>query len=146
MPDFTHAELEKIFKDKAKNCPDTELESFMSGIINKKVGQIILKQAGIYPLSRKASSLSDKEITSTASLIKNWQFNIEGTMSWNNAQVTKGGIITDDFDKNTMQSKLINGVFAAGEILDIDGDCGGYNLHFAFASANTAFMHIVKDL
>ena len=138
MNEYSQSEIEKILKDKSVSCPDTELESFMSGIINKKVGQLLLKQAGVSPLSRKASSLSDEEISKTASLIKDRRFNIEGTMSWNNAQVTKGGARTCEFDKNTMQSKLINGIFAAGEILDIDGDCGGYNLQWAWSSGYIA--------
>jgi predicted flavoprotein YhiN len=55
-------------------------------------------------------------------------------MSWNNAQVTKGGAVTSEFNPNTMESKLVKNLYAVGEVLDIDGDCGGYNLQWAWSS------------
>ena len=63
-------------------------------------------------------------------------------MSWNNAQVTKGGAITDDFNPNTMESKLVSGLYATGEVLDIDGDCGGYNLQWAWSSGYLAGISV----
>ena len=68
-------------------------------------------------------------------------------MSWNNAQVTKGGAATDEFDPVTMESRLVRGLYAAGEVLDIDGDCGGYNLQWAWSSgtlAGKAIANIVR--
>ena len=58
-----------------------------------------------------------------------------GNLGFNYAQVTKGGIVTDDVDKTTMESKLYKNLYIVGEVLDVDGDCGGYNLTFAFTSA-----------
>ena len=63
---------------------------------------------------------------------------IYGTASWNNAQVTKGGALVSEFDSKTMQSKLVKGLYACGEVLDIDGDCGGYNLQWAWSSGYVA--------
>lgn len=146
MPEYSKAQTEEILKQKRKNCPDMFLESFMSGIINKKLGQLILKQAGAAPLSRTAKSLNDTEIEKIAQIIKCRKFKIDGTMSWNNAQVTKGGVKTNEFDADTMQSRLINGIFAAGEILDIDGDCGGYNLQWAWSSGFAAGKSAAKFL
>jgi predicted flavoprotein YhiN len=57
------------------------------------------------------------------------------------AQVTAGGIVTADFDAQTMQSKLVPGLYACGEVLDIDGDCGGYNLQWAWSSGRSAGYH-----
>ncbi len=146
MPEYSKAQTEEILKQKRKNCSDMFLESFMSGIINKKLGQLILKQAGAAPLSRTAKSLNDTEIEKIARIIKCRKFKIDGTMSWNNAQVTKGGVKTNEFDADTMQSRLINGIFAAGEILDIDGDCGGYNLQWAWSSGFAAGKSAAKFL
>ena len=64
-------------------------------------------------------------------------------MSWNNAQVTHGGALTSEFDPETLESKKVKGVYACGEILDIDGDCGGYNLPWARASGYVAGKHCV---
>ena len=61
-------------------------------------------------------------------------FKVLGTTGFLNSQVTSGGIATNQFDKNTMMSKNDRGLYLVGEILDIDGDCGGYNLMFAFGS------------
>ena len=107
-------------------------------MLNKRVGQIILKQCGCSPLSRTATELSPEEIKRISENIKRWRFRITGTMSWNNAQVTKGGAITDEFDPHTMQSRLVEGLYACGEVLDIDGDCGGYNLQWAWSSGRIA--------
>ena len=104
------------------------------GVLNRRVGQVIIKDSGIYPLSRLANTLTDKEISDLADKIKHWEFEITGTMSWNNAQVTKGGAKTREFNPQTMESRLIKGLYAVGEVLDIDGDCGGFNLQWAWSS------------
>ena len=117
---------------------NVELSEYFTGMLNKRIGQAVLKAAGAAPLSRMASELTERELKTTASVIKAWRFNIRGTMSWNNAQVTKGGAITAQFDPATMQSKLVRGLYVCGELLDIDGDCGGYNLQWAWSSGYLA--------
>ncbi len=146
MPEYTVSDVEELLSEKSRDCPATPLDSFMAGILNKKAGQIILKQAGISPLSRAAASLSREEINRTASIIKHWSFKIEGTMSWNNAQVTRGGVRTCEFDPVTLESKLIRGIYASGEVLDIDGDCGGYNLQWAWSSGYAAGVAAAKNI
>ena len=106
--------------------------------MNKRVGQAALKKAGIEPLSRLAGTLSEKEIKSFIKEIKHLTLKITGTASWNTAQVTKGGVKVNEFDSATMESKLVSGLFACGEVLDIDGDCGGYNLQWAWSSGHIA--------
>jgi predicted flavoprotein YhiN len=71
---------------------------------------------------------------------------ITGNLGFNYAQVTKGGVSTLDIDKLTMQSKLTAGLYVVGELLDVDGDCGGYNLHWAFASAMSAVNDILSNI
>ena len=95
-------------------------------------------RCGITPLSRKADSLSKKEIAEMGKRIKAWSFRVRGTMSWNNAQVTAGGIATDEVNGKTFESRLCPGLYIVGEILDIDGDCGGYNLQWAWSSGYIA--------
>ncbi|MDO5398148.1 MAG: NAD(P)/FAD-dependent oxidoreductase [bacterium] len=124
--------------------PDIPLESFFVGMLNKRIGQVLLKELGIAPLSRKACTLSEQEIRTCVNGIKRWKFGITGTQSWNNAQVTKGGALTEDFNPSTMESKLVNGLYAAGEVLDIDGDCGGYNLQWAWSSGIIAGRSAAK--
>ena len=67
-------------------------------------------------------------------------------MGMDSAQVTAGGILTAEFDSATMESRLVPGLFACGEVLDIDGDCGGYNLQWAWSSGRCAGMAAGKDV
>lgn len=134
MSDYTEEEILNLLYVRIGRNPEIPLESFFVGMLNKRIGQVLLKELGIAPLSRKACTLSEKEIQSCVQGIKHWKFKISGTQSWNNAQVTKGGAATDEFNPSTMESKLVKGLYAAGEVLDIDGDCGGYNLQWAWSS------------
>jgi predicted Rossmann fold flavoprotein len=114
------------------------LEDYFTGMLNKRIGQALLKAMGIAPLSRLSSTLSENELKRLTTGIKAWRFKIEGTKSWNNAQVTRGGAYTSEFDGVSFESKLVKGLYACGEVLDIDGDCGGYNLQWAWSSGYLA--------
>ncbi len=127
-------ELHAMLRERAALRENTALENFFTGMFPNRVGQAILKCAGVAPLSRRAGTLGTDEITRICALIKKWDFKITGTMSWNNAQVTKGGALTNEFDPVTMESKIVKNLYAVGEVLDIDGDCGGYNLQWAWSS------------
>jgi predicted flavoprotein YhiN len=70
--------------------------------------------------------------------LTDWRFKVRGTKGWSSAQVTAGGIDTSEIDPNTMESKLVRGLFFAGEVMDIDGQCGGYNLQWAWSSGYVA--------
>lgn len=122
------------------------LENLFSGFINKKVGMRILKRVTDKSMASFASELSKKEIKAVAACVKNMELKIEDTMGFDNAQVTGGGIVTADFNPETMESRLVKGVYAAGEILDVDGDCGGFNLQWAFSSAYLAAMSVVRKV
>ena len=145
MPEYAY---EKVYEMICMRCAylyDLPLEEFFVGMLNKRVSQALLKYAGVEPLSRPAHTLSEKEIKNIATAIKNLRLKIEGTASWNNAQVTKGGADVSQFDCVTMQSKLVPGLYACGEVLDIDGDCGGYNLQWAWSSGYLAGVAAGKE-
>ena len=144
MPEYTIEQVENMLFERAAYLYNIPIEEFFTGMLNKRVGQAILKLCGCAPLSRTASELNSDEIRKIASTIKCWCFKISGTMSWNNAQVTKGGALTNEFDPHTMQSKLIEGLYACGEVLDIDGDCGGYNLQWAWSSGRIAGLSAAR--
>ncbi len=138
MPEYSFSDVSDMLGARAKMLCDVPLEDFFTGMLNKRVGQAILKTAGAAPLSRPSGSLAPQELKKIASAIKGWRFEIKGTMSWNNAQVTKGGADTSRFDPRTMESLLVRGLYACGEVLDIDGDCGGFNLQWAWSSGYIA--------
>ena len=97
----------------------------------------ILKQAGISP-EAQAGRLSVASRASLAGAITAFPLPVTGTQGFKNAQVTRGGVSLGEVDPESMASRLVDGLYLAGEVLDVDGPCGGYNLHFAFASGLTA--------
>lgn len=138
MPEYPYDKVCEMIYIRMCQNPNLPLENFFVGMLNKRVGQALLKYCKVEPLSRYSVTMSEKEVERICKTIKCWNFKIEGTMSWNNAQVTKGGAVTDEFNPNTMESKFEKGLYAAGEVLDIDGDCGGYNLQWAWSSGYIA--------
>ncbi len=143
-PDLSYNEIVEILSSKKKLSYLT-LENLFTGFLNKKIGREILKRCEITPLSKKASELGDREIKKLAKEIKNLTFFIDDTKGFDDAQVTAGGISTKDFNEKTMESKLHNGLYAAGEILDVDGDCGGFNLQWAFSSGVLAALSAIGE-
>ena len=131
LPEIDYNSLRELLKK--RRSQKRNLENFFVGMINKKIGMTVMKYAGVLPYSRNADTLSDKEINRLCEGLKSFKLKVTGTMSWNNAQVTAGGIATDEVDSKTFESKLCPGLYIVGEILDIDGDCGGYNLQWAWA-------------
>ena len=90
------------------------------------------------------SSLHNYDFERIAAAVKKTELKVTGSMGMDGAQVTAGGISTEEFDPVTMESRLVPGLYAAGEVLDIDGDCGGYNLQWAWASGYTAGISAAK--
>ena len=137
-PDLAEERLLRLLSGRKQARPDKTLEVFLVGLFPKRVGQCALKAAGILPLSRTAGSLSPRELEALARQLKHWPVTITGTNGMKNAQVTAGGIETAGFDPETMESRLVPGLYGCGEVLDIDGDCGGYNLQWAWSSGRLA--------
>ena len=129
-----------------RRLPGRTLEELLTGYLNKRVGQTALKATEILPLSRPAASLTEGEAAALAKTIKGWDFTVTGTKGLGSAQVTAGGIATAGFDPVTMQSRLVPGLYALGEVLDVDGDCGGFNLQWAWSSAAAAARHIGEEM
>ena len=122
------------------------LEDFLTGWVNKRLGQTLLKQAGCGPLSTPGGALSDAQIERLAALLTGWTLPVTGTQGFSSAQATAGGADTREFDPDTMGSRICPGLYAAGEVLDVDGDCGGFNLQWAWASALTAARAMAAGL
>lgn len=133
MPDFSLDEVEKMLFRRRKQLEALNTEDFLTGILNKKIGLYLVKRLDIFSPTRKANTLSDDEIFKLAETIKHCEFLPDGMSGFNTAQVTAGGISVKEVDKN-MECLKHKNLFIAGEALDVDGMCGGYNLHWAFSS------------
>lgn len=134
LPQYTREEVIEMLKKR----PVQTMETFLIGVLNKTLAQVLLKECDIAPLSKMSYTLSDKEIEKIADKIKNWRFTAGGAMPWDSAQVTSGGIELSQVNPKTMESRLVPGLYIVGELLDIDGDCGGFNLQWAWASGSIA--------
>jgi predicted Rossmann fold flavoprotein len=135
---FTADELKLLIKKRFRNGSRKPADFAMVGLINKRLIPVVLKEAGVNDLKRPAASLSDGELERIARVLTDWRFRIRGTKGWQSAQVTAGGVSTDEVDPGTMESRLVKGLYFAGEIMDIDGQCGGFNLQWAWSSGFVA--------
>lgn len=146
MPEYNIKDIYDILAGRKLTLAHLTMEQYFNGLFNKRIGNIIAKRSGIEKLSLPISALTKDMLWSIASLIKDYRLDITGTQSYNNAQVTAGGVKTNEFNPNTMQSLLIKGLYCTGEIYDIYGDCGGYNLQWAWSSGLLAAHAIAESI
>lgn len=125
---------EELHNRKIKNANRT-IDTILVGLVQNRLASALIKSAVELPLTEAISCLTDIHIGNLAERMKDSSIEVEGTMGLKEAQVTIGGALTSEFDPMTMMSIYLPGLFASGEVLDIDGDCGGYNLQWAFSSA-----------
>ncbi len=137
MPEYDIQRVFDMIRYRKSVLSKRPLEEFFTGMLNKRVGQAIVKLSGL-KLSDFSDTLTTDDIKRLAQNIKNLSFAVTGTAGFINSQVTAGGLDTSGFDDTTMMSEKDEGLFCIGEILDIDGDCGGYNLQWAWSSAMCA--------
>lgn len=136
-PEINENHLFNHIKQGVNSSPDIEFETVLNGIVNLKLGFAIMNRSGIKPQT-KCKSVKDWQINEAVKHLKCFEINIKSAKGFDNAQITKGGIDTNEISPITMMSKKADGLFLCGEILDIHGDCGGYNLHLAFTTGRIA--------
>ena len=127
----------ELSRRKTTNLPVSEL---LTGILHNRLGRVLTQSAGIsgyVPIHQ----LEDYEIDAVCKAVKGFEVPLTEPMGMDAAQVTAGGILTSEFDPTSMESKLVPGLYACGEVLDIDGACGGYNLQWAWSSGRLAGSH-----
>ena len=127
----------ELLRRKTTNLPVSEL---LTGILHNRLGRVLTKNVGISDYVPVAQ-LEDYEIDAVCKAVKGFEVTLTEPMGMDSAQVTAGGIVTREFFPETMESKLVPGLYACGEVLDIDGDCGGYNLQWAWSSGRLAGTH-----
>jgi predicted flavoprotein YhiN len=115
---------------------DLSVEELLTGILHNRLGRVLTHAAGIN--SGLIRDLRAEELKDVVRVVKDFRIPLAEPMGMDSAQVTAGGAVTDEFDSKTMESRLIPGLYACGEVLDIDGDCGGYNLQWAWSSGRLA--------
>ncbi len=144
MPEYSEQQIFLFLKNRKQGLQTLPTAELLSGMVNKLVGAEIIRQT--LPHSPKlARELQLKELSAVANAVKNFIFPVTGTLSWKDAQVTAGGVSLSEVDEN-LQSEFCPGLYLAGELCNIDGDCGGYNLHWAWSSGIQAGRAAAKSL
>ena len=136
FPDWEEAEVLHWLSQRQAALAAHEASTLLTGSCHTRLGQMICKSAGF--TNQRAAGLTRDDLRRIARQATHFALPITGTCGFDQAQVTAGGLDTSEFDPRTLQSRLVPGLYACGELLDIDGDCGGYNLQWAWSSGRLA--------
>lgn len=134
-PEYKKDGLLMKLEEKSKRFPQRSIEELLIGNLDKKLIIDILKRVKINPGQK---NIKRKDLEKLVNILKNLSFDIIDINDKNNAQVTLGGVSCEEIDKKTMKSLKIKDCYFIGEVMDVAGDCGGYNIQWAFSSAKTA--------
>ena len=135
LPDLSKEQLVSVLKMRRNGQLPTE--ELFTGILHNRLGRVLTQAAGIRN-GIKIAELRNDQLELAADSAKGLEVALTEALGMDHAQVTAGGVCTEEFDSATMESRLIPGLYACGEVLDIDGDCGGYNLQWAWSSGRLA--------
>ena len=137
MRPWTEEQIVSLLLQKQADFPSLPAEELLTGALHNRLGKVVLKLSGI-EIPPTLEELTENQIRRVARTAKYFPMTVTGIMGLELAQVTAGGIKTSEFRADTLESRLCPGIFATGEVLDIDGDCGGYNLQWAWSSGRLA--------
>lgn len=116
------------------------IEQFLMGLLNKKLVNAVLKRNKINP-NETASNLKEQQMQKIINTIKKFRIPVSGYNPFENGQICSGGVRTNEINAETMESKILDHLYFAGEMVDVDGKCGGYNLQWAWSSGHVAGSH-----
>ncbi len=140
LPFFSQEELNQLLWERIQRNPQRTLEETLIGLLNNKLAYVGIKEAGMDPLALCSTDGKDK-LKRLALQFKEWKVSITETNSFDQAQVSAGGVDTAEIRPDTLESRLVKGLYFTGEIIDIDGTCGGYNLQWAWSTGAVAGMN-----
>ena len=138
LPEINQQDLKDLLENHWETFNYRSVYNSFIGIINKKLIPIILKEALITDIHKPCYTLTFKEKNKILEIIKSWRFKIYASNSFSNSQVTAGGVDTSEICPSSLESKIIPNLYFAGEIMDVDGDCGGFNLQWAWSTGYIA--------
>ena len=144
MEKFDYNEFYEMLKERKRILSHLTMENYFNGMINKKLGQFLSKVSGIEKLSKPVKDLNDSDIRKLCTVLKKYRVKILETTGFKNAQVTAGGVSLDEVNTETLESKIVKGLYFSGEVLDVYGECGGFNLQWAWASGHIAGENAAK--
>ncbi len=134
---YTPDELLRLLHRRCETFPGLESAELLTGMLHNRLGKMLLKAAGV-PQDVPLAALTERQLEAVVTVCKDFTLSVTGTEGFDHAQVTAGGIRTAGFNAETLESWFMPRLFVCGELLDIDGDCGGFNLQWAWASGRLA--------
>ena len=137
LPPMDEASLSHFLEDRTRRNPALTMENLLTGLLQNRLGRTVVRACG-YAFEQPLKRLDRRGCRAVAHAVKDFRLSLLGTLGMDQAQVTAGGVRTDEFDPVTLESRLQPGLYACGEVLDIDGDCGGWNLQWAWSSGRAA--------
>ena len=137
LPDMDEGAVVEYLRARRENAPSLPANRILTGTVHNRLGQMLCRYAGVSG-EVTASRLSDEQLRALAAACGDFRLRVTGVSGFESAQVTAGGVRTGEFVPQTLESRLVPGLFACGEVLDVDGDCGGYNLQWAWSSGRLA--------
>lgn len=143
VPYYSDAELFNNIKLRFDKSAKESIENALIGLCNEKILGIVISYSRIYA-DTQVNKLDDEDINNLVFNFKHFSLNITGTKGFDSSQVTAGGVDLSDINLETMESKQCQNLYFTGEVLDVDGICGGYNLTWAYTSAMLAKNAILK--
>ncbi len=137
LREYNIKDVFSMLVNRRDRLPGLPAEELLTGVLHNRLGRTILHYVNL-DTKKTMAQITDMELKDIARACKGFTLPVKGTEGFDSAQVTAGGVKCSEFDPNTMESKLVPGLYACGEVLDVDGDCGGFNLQWAWASGHLA--------
>lgn len=144
FPGMDVEQLDGLLKDRFIQQARKPLEVGLIGLLNKRLIPVVLAEAGVDDATQECARVATEKRHRLSAVLKNWLFTVTGSQSWHDAQVAAGGIPLDEVNPETLESLRQCGVYLCGEVLDVDGDCGGFNLQWAWSSGWVAGLHAAR--
>ena len=135
--EYSAGQVLALLKQRRSSYPQLESAQLFTGMLHNRLGKMLVKYAGL-PQELALGKLSDTQLEQAVQAAVDFRLKLLGTEGFDHAQVTAGGIKTTGFNPETLESWFMPGLFVCGELLDVDGDCGGYNVQWAWSSGRLA--------
>ena len=144
-PEIPAEELNARLLTIRKNHPAMTAETLLAGFLPKRLGTVLIGSCSLSPV-KEIGALHENALAKIAGAVKRTKYTVASVRGFADAQVTAGGVAAEEIDETTMELRKAKGLYVCGEIVDVDGDCGGYNLQWAFSSGAAAGQSAVRSL
>jgi predicted Rossmann fold flavoprotein len=134
MPTLQISDVYSLIKDRVSSLKSKTIGEYFIGMFHPQLGKDMLNRIGIYDHGKQVQTMTSSQIEKIANIVKNYTFEVIDFYPFEDAQVCSGGVMNHEFYPTTLESKLVKGLYVAGEVMNVDGETGGFNLQWAWSS------------